>query len=149
MSVSSESSVEPTTGAGDRIAARHAERERWVLLTQPSGPFRPPVSHLKIGGVRGLVTRVVTATCLIAVGLSAVALGQGGIASAPGKFLVPSGQVIAIRAGGLFDSRSGALVANQTVLVRGDRIADVGPSVAIPPEARVIDLSAATGLPGT
>jgi len=88
------------------------------------------------------------ASCLVLVGLSAVLRGQGGIASAPAKFLVPPAQVVAIRAGRLFDSRSGALVSNQIVLIRGDRIADVGPSVAIPPDARVIDLSAATVLPG-
>jgi imidazolonepropionase-like amidohydrolase len=34
------------------------------------------------------------------------------------------------------------------VLIRGDRIADVGPAVAIPPEAQIIDLSTATVLPG-
>jgi imidazolonepropionase-like amidohydrolase len=95
-----------------------------------------------------LVTRTLAALGLFAAGLSVDLIGQGGIASAPGKFLVPSAQVVAIRAGRLFDSRSGTLVANQIVLIRGDRIADVGPSVAIPPEARVIDLSAATVLPG-
>ena len=34
------------------------------------------------------------------------------------------------------------------ILIRGDRIADVGPSVAIPADARVIDLSSATVMPG-
>jgi imidazolonepropionase-like amidohydrolase len=34
------------------------------------------------------------------------------------------------------------------VLIKGDRITDVGPAVAIPPEAQVIDLSTATVLPG-
>ena len=94
-----------------------------------------------------LLTRVIAAIALVLVG-SAVLQGQRGIASAPAKFLVPSGQVIAIRAGRLFDSRSGMMVANQIVLIRGDRIADVGPSIPIPPDARVIDLSAATVLPG-
>jgi imidazolonepropionase-like amidohydrolase len=74
--------------------------------------------------------------------------GQGGIASAPARFLAPSAQVVAIRAGRLFDSRTGAMLTNQVVLVRGDRIADVGPSVAIPAGARVIDLSQSTVLPG-
>jgi imidazolonepropionase-like amidohydrolase len=40
------------------------------------------------------------------------------------------------------------MLSNQVVLVRGDRIADVGGSVTIPEGARVIDLSAATVLPG-
>src|ERR1700682_4755001 len=57
-------------------------------------------------------------------------------------------QVVAIRAGHLFDPKSGTLLANQIVLIRGDRIADVGPSVQIPPDAKVIDLSRATILPG-
>ena len=70
---------------------------------------------------------------------------QGG---APTRFLTPPAQVVAVRAGRLFDSRSGAMLANQVVLIRGDRIADVGPAVAIPPEAQIIDLSTATVLPG-
>src|SRR5258708_7899244 len=57
-------------------------------------------------------------------------------------------QVIAIRAGHLFDSKSGALLSNQVVLIKGDRITDVGAAVQIPPGAKVIDLSAATVLPG-
>jgi imidazolonepropionase-like amidohydrolase len=84
----------------------------------------------------------------VAAALSNVVHGQGGIASAPAKFLVPATQTIAIRAGRLFDSRNGTMLANQIVLVRGDRIVDVGPSVAIPADARVIDLSSATVLPG-
>jgi imidazolonepropionase-like amidohydrolase len=83
-----------------------------------------------------------------AAGLSTIVQGQGGIASAPAKFLAPAAQTIAIRAGRLFDSRAGTMLTNQTVLVRGDRIADVGAAVAIPADARVIDLSAATVLPG-
>ena len=95
-----------------------------------------------------LVTRALAVMALIAVGLSAVVRGQGGIASASARFLVSPQQVIAIRAGRLFDARTGSLAANQIVLIRGDRIVDVGPSVAIPPDARVIDLSAATVMPG-
>ena len=64
------------------------------------------------------------------------------------KFLTPAGQVVAIRAGKLFDAKSGNLLNNQVVLVRGDRIADVGSELQIPRDARVIDLSTATVLPG-
>ena len=64
------------------------------------------------------------------------------------RFLTPPGQVVAIRAGKLFDAKSGNLLNNQVVLVRGDRIADVGSEVQIPRDARVIDLSTATVLPG-
>jgi imidazolonepropionase-like amidohydrolase len=64
------------------------------------------------------------------------------------KFITPPAQVVAIRAGRLFDSRSGNLLNNQIVLIRGDRITDVGSAVQIPREARVIDLSSATVMPG-
>ena len=65
-----------------------------------------------------------------------------------GKYLAPRDQVVAIRAGRLFDARSGAILTNQVLLVRGDRITDVGPGLAIPAGARVIDLSNATVMPG-
>jgi imidazolonepropionase-like amidohydrolase len=74
--------------------------------------------------------------------------GQGGIASAPAKFLVAPTQVVAIRAGRLFDSRTGTIANSQLILIRGDRITDVGPSISIPADARVIDLSASTVMPG-
>jgi len=73
---------------------------------------------------------------------------QAGPARAQSKFLAPPAQVVAIRAGRLFDPRSGTLSNNQVILIRGDRIAEVGGSVQIPSDARLIDLSAATVLPG-
>src|SRR2546426_8294522 len=63
----------------------------------------------------------------------------------------PQGQqVVAVRAGRMFDPKSGTNVPDQVVLIRGDRITDVGPAarVQIPAGARVIDLSKATVLPG-
>ena len=85
---------------------------------------------------------------LLALSVATILHAQGGIASAPAKFLAAPTQIVAIRAGRLFDSRTGTIVNNQIVLIRGDRIADVGPSVTIPADARVIDLSAATVMPG-
>ena len=70
---------------------------------------------------------------------------QGG---APTRFVTPPNQVIAIRAGRMFDSRAGTLLNNQVILIKGDRITDVGGAVAIPADAQVIDLSGATVLPG-
>ncbi len=64
------------------------------------------------------------------------------------KFLTPPDQVVAIRAGRMFDSRSGTMLTNQVVLIRGDRITDVGPAVQIPAGATVVDLSGATVMPG-
>jgi imidazolonepropionase-like amidohydrolase len=57
-------------------------------------------------------------------------------------------QVTTIRAGRLFDPRSGTLRANQIIVMRGDRIIEVGPNATIPAGARIIDLSRATVLPG-
>lgn len=65
-----------------------------------------------------------------------------------GTFLAPPDQTIAIRAGRLFDSRNGTLLDNQIILVKGDRITDTGPNLAIPAGARVIDLTNATVMPG-
>jgi imidazolonepropionase-like amidohydrolase len=62
----------------------------------------------------------------------------------------PPAQGVAVRAGRLFDPKSGKNLVNQVILVQADRIADVGPAdrVTIPQGARVIDLSRATVLPG-
>ncbi len=59
-------------------------------------------------------------------------------------------QVIAIRAGRLFDPKSDRLLTNQVVIIKGDRIVEVGPEgrAQIPPQAKIIDLSKATVLPG-
>jgi len=57
-------------------------------------------------------------------------------------------QVTAIRAGRLVDPASGTAAANQVILVQGGKVTAVGPAVAIPPGAAVIDLSKMTVLPG-
>jgi hypothetical protein len=69
----------------------------------------------------------------------------GGIYECP-----PAHGTVAIRAGRLFDSVTGQVLAKQVIIVTGERIAEVGPEgkIAIPGGARVIDLSNATVLPG-
>jgi len=64
--------------------------------------------------------------------------------------LCAQGQVTAVRAGRLFDPKAGQMVTNQVILIQGDRITEVGPaaSVTIPANAKVIDLSRASVLPG-
>jgi len=59
-------------------------------------------------------------------------------------------RVVAIRAGHLFNSKTGTMLANQVVLIDGEKITDVGPAdkVQIPAGVQVIDLSQATVLPG-
>jgi imidazolonepropionase-like amidohydrolase len=54
----------------------------------------------------------------------------------------------AIRAGRLIDGRGGPPVANAVILIDGDKITAVGAGLAVPPNARVIDLSRFTVLPG-
>jgi imidazolonepropionase-like amidohydrolase len=60
----------------------------------------------------------------------------------------PPNQVVAIRAAHLFDANSGTMRDNAVVVIRGDRITDVGAAAQIPAGARVIDLGSATILPG-
>jgi len=56
--------------------------------------------------------------------------------------------VTAIRAGRLIDPETGTMATNQIILVEGETIKAVGPNVAIPSGATVIDLSKLTVLPG-
>jgi imidazolonepropionase-like amidohydrolase len=53
-----------------------------------------------------------------------------------------------IKAGRLIDPASGKVLARQSILIRGGLVEEVGPEVSTPPDATVIDLSAATVLPG-
>jgi imidazolonepropionase-like amidohydrolase len=78
-----------------------------------------------------------------ALGITVMILAAAVVASA-------QGQVTAVRAGKMFDPKSGTNLADQIVLITGDKITDVGPaaSVKIPAGAKVIDLSKATVLPG-
>jgi len=97
--------------------------------------------------------RSLAAACTLAVALASSLAAQestrGAAGSgAVGRFLAPPAQVVAIRAGRLFDARSGRLLTGQTILIRGDKIAEVGANVNVPPEARVLDLGEATVLPG-
>ncbi len=50
-------------------------------------------------------------------------------------------QVTAIRAGAVVDPRTGASKTNQVILIKGAKIEAIGPGIAIPPGAQVIDLS--------
>lgn len=62
----------------------------------------------------------------------------------------PAPELIVVRAGRLFDSKTGQMLTRQVVIVNGDRITDIGPEgkIAIPTGARIIDLSRQTVLPG-
>jgi imidazolonepropionase-like amidohydrolase len=70
---------------------------------------------------------------------------DGGIFKCP-----PAGGVIAIRAGKMFDSKTGQMLTRQVILLQGEKITDVGPEAQVkaPAGAQVIDFSQATVLPG-
>lgn len=100
----------------------------------------------------------IAATLLAAIvaplALTLRAQGQAAVAALPPAWVLPppapvaAAQTVVVRAGRLFDPRTGTLQSNQVIVIRGDRIADVGPNVQIPAGARVIDLSRATVMPG-
>ena len=56
--------------------------------------------------------------------------------------------VTAIRAGKFIDVEAGRVLANQIIVIRGAKIDAVGSAVNIPPDAKIIDLSKMTVLPG-
>ena len=70
---------------------------------------------------------------------------DGGVYQCP-----PAPRVVAVRAGRLFDTKTGQMSTRQVVIVSGERITEVGPEarVRIPAAVPVIDLSQATVLPG-
>ncbi len=59
-------------------------------------------------------------------------------------------EMMAVKAGHLFDSKAGKMLDNQVILLNGERITEVGPSaqVKIPAGAAIVDLSQQTVLPG-
>jgi imidazolonepropionase-like amidohydrolase len=56
--------------------------------------------------------------------------------------------VVAVRAGRLIDPKAGKVVQGAVVLIENGKVKAVGPGLAIPPDAKVIDLSSMTVLPG-
>src|SRR5919197_5714532 len=55
---------------------------------------------------------------------------------------------IALKAARLFDGKSTALLPNGVVIVRGDKIVDVGSNLPVPGDAQLIDLGDSTLSPG-
>jgi imidazolonepropionase-like amidohydrolase len=68
--------------------------------------------------------------------------------AAPVLAQTTSPETTAVRCGRLVDVKTGTAVPNAVILISGGRITEAGPNVAIPPNAKVIDLSRATVLPG-
>ncbi len=102
---------------------------------------------MKIHLSRLLVLLSAGAACLYAQGPRPEA---GPFDAARMNMQAPPAQGVAVRAGRLFDSKSGTMLQNQVILIQGERIIATGPAdrVQIPSGAEVIDLSRATVLPG-
>ena len=74
---------------------------------------------------------------------------SAALPSIAAQYPVPEGgRVVAIKAGKLVDPEKGTTETNQIIVVRGRRIEAVGPRVPIPADAKIIDLSNSTVLPG-
>jgi imidazolonepropionase-like amidohydrolase len=115
-----------------------------IFLTPLRGYFSlrlPTAGYITREYIEVLMKRIATIALI-------VALGGIPTYSQEKKFVTPPNQLVAIRAGRLFDSKSGNMLNNQIVLIKGDRITDVGANLQIPREARVIDLTSATVMPG-
>jgi imidazolonepropionase-like amidohydrolase len=57
-------------------------------------------------------------------------------------------QTIVLKAARIFDGKSKSLIPNGVVVVQGDKIVDMGSNVAVPSDAKVIDLGDMTLSPG-
>jgi imidazolonepropionase-like amidohydrolase len=63
-------------------------------------------------------------------------------------FVKAQSRIKVIKAGKLIDVANGTVLTNQVILIDSNIIIDIGPSLSIPANAEVIDLSNATVLPG-
>jgi imidazolonepropionase-like amidohydrolase len=86
---------------------------------------------------------------LIRAGLLSSCAVASGLLPAQGAFAQESASgAVLLRTSRLFDSEAGGFLEGQDILVRGGRVAEVGPDLSAPEGARVIDLQAYTVLPG-
>ena len=83
--------------------------------------------------------------------LAALSLAIAG-AQVPATPQTPQPHTVLIKCGRLVDVRAGRVLTDQAILVEGDRIKEVGPTSTVaghaPADARVVDLSRSTVLPG-
>ncbi len=57
-------------------------------------------------------------------------------------------EIVAVRAGRLIDPKAGTVVPGAVIVIENGKVKAVGPGIALPAGAKVIDLSALTVLPG-
>jgi imidazolonepropionase-like amidohydrolase len=88
--------------------------------------------------------RMISAALLsLILALVAFPIGAQSTAAVP-----PSPKIVVVRAAKLIDPKTGTTIANPIVVIEDDRIKAVGPNIAIPAGAQIIDLRGATLLPG-
>lgn len=61
---------------------------------------------------------------------------------------IAQGSITVIKCGTLIDGKSDTAIENAVIVIEGNKIKEVGKNVSIPPNAKVIDLSKATVMPG-
>ena len=88
-----------------------------------------------------MTKRIVLASALLIVAGVSVGAQAPASAGAPPPITV-------VRAGRLINPETGTAAANQIIVIEGERIREVGSNIAVPPGAKVIDLSKLTVLPG-
>src|SRR5262245_31760019 len=67
---------------------------------------------------------------------------------AAASFAAEPPALVAVKAGRLIDPKSGSVSSGSVILIEKGRVKAVGPSLAVPAGAQLIDLSALTVLPG-
>ncbi len=94
----------------------------------------------------------VAAPVVVSVAVAAALLVSAGPASAQNfqEFIAVDAPVIALTNVKVIDGTGAPAVTNQTILIRGERIVEVGPSrsVDVPANAEVLDLTGHTVIPG-
>ncbi|HEY6940268.1 metal-dependent hydrolase family protein [Dokdonella sp.] len=80
--------------------------------------------------------------------VAGLVLASAAQAASDGTAPGPAAVTTVLKAAHLFDGRSGTLASPGLVIVKGDRILAVGKDVAVPADAKVVDLGDATLVPG-
>ncbi|WP_292089286.1 amidohydrolase family protein [Brevundimonas sp.] len=85
----------------------------------------------------------------LATNVTAIALALIASAAADQTFAQSAPQpVVLVRAGNLFDSEAGRMVGPRDILIRGERVAEVGEGLSAPEGATVLDLRRCSVIPG-
>jgi imidazolonepropionase-like amidohydrolase len=112
----------------------------WVLRFAP--PLAGQIHMLADFTRRG--RRLSTVLSLLVVPIVAAPIRAQSAAAT----VTPPPKIVVVRAAKLIDTKNGTTIVNPIVVIEDDRIKAVGPNVAIPAGAQIIDLHGATLLPG-